>query len=484
MGNEQQPTKLWGGNYSSDPDAAFWEFNRSFPFDRRLLAEEIAASRAYVRALGRCRAIPRADARALDLGLAQVLSKAQADPAYLDLDSEDVHSFVEARLAEVVGDLAGQAHLGRSRNEQAVTALRLWIRAAIDRLRAGLRGLVGALVEQGRAGFDAVMPGYTHTRAAEPITFGHLAGAHAWALVRDDERLRDARVRVNVLPLGSGALAGTALPLGREALARDLGFDAASKNALDAVMDRDFAAEFVFACAQLQTHLARLAEDLIWLAAPAYGFFDLPEAFTTGSSLMPQKKNPDALELVRGKAARVDGDLLRLLALLKGLPAGYQKDLQEDKEAVFDAADTALGSVAVMTGVVAGLVLRREAMRSAAAAQEMMAAGLAVAIAREGVPFRKAHGIVGSLVAEAQRTGTSLKDTAARRLPEIAPRVAARLERLFDPDEAVRAKAAPGGTAPASVLVSLAAARARVEPAHLPRRRRQAPARRSRPRKK
>ena len=461
--------KLWGGNYSSDPDAAFWEFNRSFPFDRRLLAEEIAASRAYARALGRCRAIPKADARALDLGLAQVLTKAQADPAYLDLDSEDVHSFVETRLSEVVGDLAGQAHLGRSRNEQAVTALRLWIRAAVDRLRTGLRGLVEALVEQGRAGFDAVMPGYTHTRAAEPITFGHLAGAHAWALVRDDERLGDARVRVDVLPLGSGALAGTVLPLDRDALARDLGFAAVSKNALDAVADRDFAAEFVFACAQLQTHLARLAEDLIWLAAPEYGFFDLPEAFTTGSSLMPQKKNPDALELIRGKAARVDGDLLRLLALLKGLPAGYQKDLQEDKEAVFDAADTALGSVAVMTGVIAGLVQNREAMRSAAAVQEMMAAGLAVAIAREGVPFRKAHGIVGSLVAEAQRTGTSLKETAAHKLREISPKVAARLDRLFDPAEAVRAKAAPGGTAPAAVLASLAAARARVGPTSAPR---------------
>src|SRR6266545_1976333 len=414
---DQQTMKLWGGNYSSDPDAAFWEFNRSFPFDRRLLAEEIAASRAYARALGRCRAIPKADARALDLGLAQVLTKAQADPAYLDLDSEDVHSFVETRLSEVVGDLAGQAHLGRSRNEQAVTALRLWIRAAVDRLRAGLR------------------------------------------------------VRVDVLPLGSGALAGTVLPLDRDALARDLGFAAVSKNALDAVADRDFAAEFVFACAQLQTHLARLAEDLIWLAAPEYGFFDLPEAFTTGSSLMPQKKNPDALELIRGKAARVDGDLLRLLALLKGLPAGYQKDLQEDKEAVFDAADTALGSVAVMTGVIAGLVQNREAMRSAAAVQEMMAAGLAVAIAREGVPFRKAHGIVGSLVAEAQRTGTSLKETAAQKLREISPKVAARLDRLFDPAEAVRAKAAPGGTAPAAVLASLAAARARVEPTSAPRRR-------------
>jgi len=246
---------------------------------------------------------------------------------------------VEERLHEVVGDLAGQAHLGRSRNEQTVTALRLWTRGTIDRLRMGLRALVGALVEQGRAGADAVMPGFTHTRAAEPITFGHLAAAHAWALVRDDERLRDARGRVNVLPLGSGALAGSSLPLDREAMARELGFDAVSGNALDAVMDRDFAAELVFACAQLQTHLARLAEDLIHFSGPEHGFVTLPEAFTTGSSLMPQKKNPDALELIRGKAARVDGDLVRLLVLMKGLPAGYQKDLQEDKEAIFDAAD-------------------------------------------------------------------------------------------------------------------------------------------------
>ena len=214
---------------------------------------------------------------------------------------------------------------------------------------------MAALVEQGREGAEVVMPGFTHTRPAEPITFGHLAAAHAWGLVRDDQRLRDARVRVNVLPLGSGALAGSALDLDREAMARELGFEAVSPNALDAVSDRDFAVEFVSACAMLQTHLARLAEDLLHFAGPEHGFVELPEAFTTGSSLMPQKKNPDALELVRGKTARVDGDLLRLLVLLKGLPAGYQKDLQEDKEAVFDAADATLGSVAVMAGVVAGL---------------------------------------------------------------------------------------------------------------------------------
>jgi argininosuccinate lyase len=454
--------KLWGGNYESGPDAAFWEFNRSFSFDRRLLREEIAASRAYARAIGRCGAIPAAEAAALDQGLAQVLERAQADPAYLDLDAEDVHSFVETRLGEIVGELAGQGHLGRSRNEQAVTALRLWIREAIDRMAEGIAGLVRALAAQGEAGAEAVMPGFTHTRAAEPITFGHFAGAHAWALVRDRDRLLDARRRVNVLPLGSGALAGTALPLDRSMLAAELGFERVSPNALDAVSDRDFAAEFVFACAQLQTHLARLSEDLIWLSGPEFGFFTLPEAFTTGSSLMPQKKNPDALELVRGKAGRVDGDLVRLLVLMKGLPVGYQKDMQEDKDAVFDAADTTAASVSIMTGVVAGLGQNREAMHRAASAQEMIAAGLAVALAREGMPFRNAHSLVGSLVAESQRSGEALSVVAARVLPDKAPAVAASVKALFDPYEAVRAKAAPGGTAPDAVRAALAEAVARV----------------------
>jgi argininosuccinate lyase len=454
--------KLWGGNYDAAPDAVFWEFNRSFGFDRRLVREEIAASRAWVRALGRCGAIRAAEAETLEHGLDEVLAGVDADPSQMEADLEDVHSFVEERLGQIVGDLAGQAHLGRSRNEQAVTALRLWARATIDHLREGVASLTGTLVERGREGADALMPGYTHTRAAEPITFGHWAGAHAWGLVRDHERLGNARVRVDVLPLGSGALAGASLPLDREAMARELGFAAVSESALDAVMDRDFAVELVSCCAQLQTHLARLAEDLILFAGPEYGFVTLPEAFTTGSSLMPQKKNPDALELVRGKAARVDGDLVRLLALLKGLPAGYQKDLQEDKEAVFDAADTARGSVAVMTGVVAGLGLNRDAMRAAAGREEMMAAGLAVALAREGIPFRRAHHVVGALVADAQRSGRSLKAVAAEKLPSVSPVTATRLDALFDPLEAVKARAVRGGTAPDAVRASLDAVLARL----------------------
>jgi argininosuccinate lyase len=452
---------LWGGNYAGGPDARFWELNRSFPFDRRLLPEEVAASRAYARALGRAGAIPPEQARRLDEALAGVLRRAEADPAFLDTDDEDVHSFVEARLGEIVGDLAGQGHLARSRNEQAVTALRLFLRAAADRLREATRDLVAALADKGEAGADALMPGYTHTRVAEPVTFGHWAAAHAWALARDRERLRDARGRINVLPLGSGALAGTPLPLDREALAAELGFEAVSASALDAVTDRDFAAEFAFACAQLQTHLSRLAEDLVLFSGPEFGLLDLPEAFTSGSSLMPQKKNPDALELVRGKSARVQAAVLRLLVLMKGLPAGYQKDLQEDKEAVFDAADTTFASVVVMTGVVRGLALRQEAMRAAAGKEAMMAAGLAVALARAGLPFRKAHALVGSLVAECGRSGETLRQAASRALAEAMPSVAARLGEIFDPAAAVRAKAASGGTAPDAVRASLRAVRDR-----------------------
>jgi argininosuccinate lyase len=454
--------KLWGGNYTGDPDREFWEFNRSFPFDRRLLHEEIAASRAYVAALGRCGALPAADVAALDAGLDRVLREA-GDLGASAGDPEDLHSFVEERLGAIVGDLAGQAHIARSRNEQAVTALRLWIRGSIDALRGRLTALVTAIVKQGHAGLDAPMPGFTHTRAAEPITLGHFAAAHAAGFARDFWRLGDVRKRVNILPLGSGALAGTALTLDRDALARDLGFDAVSWNALDAVTDRDFAAEFVSACALAQTHLARLAEDLIWMSAPEFGFFALPDTYTTGSSLMPQKKNPDALELIRGKAARVDGAVLRMLALMKGVPTGYQKDLQEDKEAVFDAADTVLASLGVMTGVVSGLVVHREAMRAAASQPEMLAASLAVALARAGVPFRRAHTLVGSMVAESQKTKTALREVAGRMLVDH-PAVVARLDELFDLDRAIAAKAAPGGTAPEAVKAALDVALRAVSP--------------------
>jgi argininosuccinate lyase len=323
--------------------------------------------------------------------------------------------------------------------------------------------LVGALCDRGEEGAEALMPGFTHIRAAEPITFGHLAGAWAWSFVRDRQRLAEAVRRADVLPLASGALAGTALPIDREALAAELGFPAVSENALDAISDRDFAAELAFACAQLQLHASRVAEDLIWFSGPEYGFFRLPEAYTTGSSLMPQKQNPDSLELVRGKSGRVCGDLLALLTLQKGLPAGYQKDLQEDKEALFDAVDTALVSVEVLTGVIRGLALERAAMERAAGRPEMMAAGLAVALARAGMPFRRAHERVGALVAEAERSGRALPEVAAERLAAEAPEVAGRLGEIFDPASAVRERRARGGTAPEAVRAGLARARTAVD---------------------
>jgi argininosuccinate lyase len=446
---------LWGGNYSGAPDRLFWELNRSLPVDRRLIEEEVAASVAYVRALGRAGCLAPEDGATLERGLQDVLGRIRKDPRLLEGDHEDVHSLVEALLQEAIGDLAGQAHIGRSRNEQAVTALRLFVLKAIGALCGALGESVSALVERGREGAEAVMPGFTHTRCAEPITFGHWAGAHAWALVRDVERFAQAQRLTSVLPLGSGALAGSSLPIDREALAQELGFRAVSPNALDAVSDRDFASDFVFACAQAQTHLSRLAEDLIWFSGPEFGFFELPEAFTTGSSLMPQKKNPDALELIRGKAARLHGDLVRMLTLQKGLATGYQKDLQEDKEGVFDAFDTLLSCLVILPALLRGLRLDRAAMARACGREEMMAAGLAVALAREGVPFRKAHGLVGSFVAQAQKEGAGLKAVAARELGRIGSPVASRLDAIFDPAQAVASKAVPGGTAPQAVRVSL-----------------------------
>ena len=283
---------LWGGSEPEPPDPSFWELNKSFGFDRRLLGEEIAASRTWVSALLQCEALKPDEARRLDEALVAIREHAAKDPAYIELDVEDVHSFVEVRLRESVGSLAGQVRLARSRNEQTATTLRLWSRATIDRLREETKGLVAALVDQGLAAADAVMPGSTHGQPAEPITFGHLMAAHAWALVRDDARLAGAGARGDESPLGSGALAGTALPLDREAMARDLGFRAAGANALDGVMSRDAAVELVFACALLMTSLSRLAADLITLSAADSELVSLPAAFTTGSSLMPHKRNP------------------------------------------------------------------------------------------------------------------------------------------------------------------------------------------------
>lgn len=450
---------LWGGSEPDPPDPTFWELNRSFRFDRRLLGEEIAASRAWVSALLQCEALQADEARRLDEALVAIQERVMQDPDYLELDVEDVHSFVEARLRESVGPLAGQVRLARSRNEQTATTLRLWSLAKIDRLRAETKGLVDALVDQGLEGSDAVMPGSTHGQPAEPITFGHLMAAHAWVLVRDDARLDGARVRCDESPLGSGALAGTALPLDREAMARNLGFSAPTANALDGVMSRDTVVELVSACAQLMGSLSRLAADLITLSAPDKQLVRLPAAFTTGSSLMPNKRNPDALELIRAKAARVAGRLVGILELTRGLTSGYHKDMQEDKEAVFEATDETQRATSVMAGLVAGLGIDRGRMLERARDENLMAGQLAVALSAAGQPFDVAHAVVTDAVKETRATGRSLREVMAAALEAQAPELAERLDALLDPEQAVASRTAIGGTAPERVREALQRAR-------------------------
>jgi argininosuccinate lyase len=438
-------------------DPAFEALNSSVGVDARLFREEIAATKAHACALRRAGIYTNEECEMVRSALCRIEEEIAGGRIPLD-EYEDIHTVVEARLTELTGEAGAKIQTSRSRNEQTQVAQRLFMRSSLRDVAGGIGALQKAAVDKAEENMDAVMPGFTHARPAQPIRFAHYLCALFTGLERDKGRLIDALGRMDACPSGSGALAGATFPLGRDELARELGFSGPTENSLDTVSDRDAQLETLSALAILMVRLSRLSEDLILWSSPAYGFLELGDAYCTSSSLMPQKKNPDALELVRGKTARVDGDLLRLLALLKGLPAGYQKDLQEDKEAVFDAADAAMGSVAVMAAVIAGLSLRRDTMRAAAAQEEMMAAGLAVALAREGMPFRKAHGIVGSLVAEAQKTGRSLRETAAAELKKLSPGVAGRLEALFDPLEAVRAKSLPGGTAPEAVQASLDAA--------------------------
>jgi argininosuccinate lyase len=332
---------LWGGRFTSAADPSFAEFNNSFSFDRRLLAVDVRASIAHCKALVAAGVLNAHEADKINIALQTIFERGQTDGGYFDeLASEDVHSFVEARLVEMIGDAGGKLHTGRSRNDQVATDLRLWLREVIDQLLGQLRSTQEALLDLAETKPGAVLPGYTHLQRAQPILFAHWCLAYFEMLARDRERVQEIRKRVNVLPLGSAALAGTSFSLDREAVADELGFDSVSRNSVDAVSDRDFCVEFVGACSLVMVHLSRLAEEVILYSTSEFGFFELSDAVATGSSLMPQKKNPDSMELVRGKAGRVFGRLVSLLTMLKGLPLAYNKDMQEDKEAVFDAFDT------------------------------------------------------------------------------------------------------------------------------------------------
>ncbi|PYS33689.1 MAG: argininosuccinate lyase, partial [Acidobacteria bacterium] len=404
---------LWGGRFKGETDPAFAEFNRSFDFDRRLFEVDVRASIAHCAGLAGAGVLSATESEQIASALETVLERGQSDSQYFDeLPSEDVHTFVEARLVEMIGDLGRKLHTGRSRNDQVATDLRLWLRGEIDKLAVTLRNTQVALLDLAEANRDAVIPGYTHLQRAQPILLAHWCLAYFEMLTRDRERLADIRKRINVLPLGSAALAGTSYPIDREAVARALGFDEISRNSLDAVSDRDFCIEFTSAASLVMMHLSRLAEDIILYSTAEFGFFELGDAVATGSSLMPQKKNPDSMELVRGKAGRVFGHLAALLIMMKGLPLAYNKDLQEDKEAIFDTVDTLNASLAVTATVLRNIRINRERTLEAASHGYLNATELADYLVRKGMAFREAHETVGRIVVHAIERGLELNKVA------------------------------------------------------------------------
>ncbi len=456
--------QLWGGRFTEKPDETFAEFNDSFRFDRRLFAADVRASIAHANGLARAGVLTADEAAAITGGLVEMLAAADSGAAIFDgSDAEDVHSFIEGTLIAAIGDAGRKLHTGRSRNDQVATALRLWLRDEIDRIDDLIRQLQSAMVSLAERHASAVLPGYTHLQRAQPVMFAHWCLAYFEMLKRDRDRLADARKRVNILPLGSGALAGTGFPVDRAAVAGELGFDGVSANSLDGVSDRDFAVEFSSACSLIMVHLSRLAEDLIIYCSNEFGFVSLSDAVSSGSSLMPQKKNPDALELLRGKAGRVFGHQTALLAMIKGLPLAYNKDMQEDKEAVFDTADTVNISLRAAAIVLDNTTVNEERTREAATAGYLNATELADYLVKKGVPFRTAHETVGRAVLYAISRGRELHELDPGELREFSDEIGDDVSDALDLGAALSAKGTIGGTAPDRVAEALRAARRYLE---------------------
>ncbi|MBI2220967.1 MAG: argininosuccinate lyase [Acidobacteria bacterium] len=450
---------LWSGRFESAPDADLLAFGASFGFDRRLFDDDMTGSLAWAGALAAAGVIPREDASTLQQALRELRDAVRANPALLDGPHEDVHSFVEHELVGRLGDLGRRLHTGRSRNEQVALDFRLYLRRRIPVVQAELRGLVAALVEQAERAAGTVMPAYTHLRRAQPVLVAHYFLAHVAALQRDDGRLAQARADADAMPLGSGAVAGTNYDVDTAALARELGFSRVVSNSLDATSDRDFVSSFLHACALLAVHLSRIAEDLILFSGEEFGYFELADEVSTGSSLMPQKKNPDPLELVRGKAGRVIGRLAGWLSTMKGLPSGYNKDLQEDKEAAFDAEDTVLPSIRACTRVVATLKL--DATRTNAAAEGLLAATeVADYLVEKGVPFRTAHETVGGIVRALVASGRDFRALTLEEWRAYDPRFDADIAARLTGARAAASKKTPQSTAPAAVAAAIQQARA------------------------
>jgi len=460
---DKQNRNLWGGRFKGEADPGFAEFNRSFRFDRRLFEVDVRASIAHCNGLAAGDVLTAPDAEQIKSALATILERGLADAAYFDeTAAEDVHSFVEARLVDMIGDAGRKLHSGRSRNDQVATDLRLWLRAEIDRIIAALRGAQEALLDLADANRTVVMPGYTHLQRAQPVLFAHWCLAYFEMLARDRDRLNEARTRMNVLPLGSAALAGTSYAIDRDAVAHELGFASVSRNSLDAVSDRDFCIEFTAAASLIMMHLSRLAEDIILYATTEFGFFELSDAIATGSSLMPQKKNPDSMELVRGKAGRIFGHLTALLVMMKGLPLAYNKDMQEDKEALFDTVDTLHAGLEVTHTVMTNIHLNETRMSVAATKGYLNATELADYLARKGMPFREAHDTVGRMVMLAIDRGVELNDLPLNDLRALSVLIEQDVFASLSLAETLATKAQTGGTAPERVAEELVSARTRL----------------------
>ncbi|WP_285712052.1 argininosuccinate lyase [Erythrobacter oryzae] len=451
---------MWGGRFADGPSAIMREINASIPFDKALWRQDIAASKAHVAMLGAAGIVATEDAAAIAAGLDAVAAEYEANGVPEDWDREDIHMTTEARLAELIGPVAGRLHTARSRNDQVATDFRLWVRDAFAQMDEGLAALQRALVTCAGEHAASIMPGFTHLQTAQPVTLGHHLMAYYEMFRRDRVRISDAATRMNECPLGSAALAGTGFPIDREATASALGFDRPTANSLDAVSDRDFALDFLWSCSATALHLSRLAEELILWASQPFGFIRLPDSLSTGSSIMPQKKNPDAAELVRGHSGRVIGSLTSLMITMKGLPLAYSKDMQDDKPPVFEAASLMALSIAAMTGMIAGATFNTARMRAAAELGYATATDLADWLVRQaGIPFREAHHITGAAVKLAESRGIALDQLPLDDLKAIDARIDESVYAALSVDASVAARASYGGTAPEQVRLQVAAAR-------------------------
>jgi len=455
---ERKDDRLWGGRFERAPNADFDAFQRSFAFDRRLLPYELAVDRAWAKALEPIGIFAAGEVKQTLTALDKIAERAKADPAWLEsagADAEDVHHFVERALVEELGPLGWKLHTGRSRNELVATDFRLFVIDAASEVQQHLAALLNALLAQAKTNINVPMAGMTHMQHAQPILLAHFLLAHAEAFVRDITRLQNAAASADACPMGSGALAGNSFGIDRSAIAKELGFSRITANSLDAVSDRDFALDYLFALSGIATHLSRLAEDFVIFASQEFAYAILPDEYSTGSSLMPQKKNPDCWELIRGKTGRITGALFALLTTLKGLPTSYQRDLQEDKEALFVAHDQVTAMVSVAAGAVGTTRFNAGRLAAAASNPALLATEAADYLVRKGVPFRQAHDAVGKILREAEQSGTSWIALPLETLKKISPSFEADFAKGFTVDAALAAKKVSGGTAPESVHAAI-----------------------------